>query len=114
MPASRSSMGEKLVVSLPLELQETEAVAERIGHPGQKAPGPFLDVPLETRAGRPGAGDRRLDVFDGQVEMDRCPVSTVVPRWHRPHEGRSPRPIRQKEDRRRGAEQLDGALTEAP
>src|SRR6266545_2402786 len=114
MASSCSSPFEDLIVPFPLELKETEAVAERVGHPGQEPPGPFFDAALEPGACRPGAGDRRLDVPDGQVEMDRRPMAAIVPSRLRPLEGLRAGLIHQQEDRRRGAEQFNGALTEPP
>src|SRR5262245_30104542 len=77
---SRRRLPGDLVVPPPLELQDAEAVTERIGQPRHASPGALHDLPLEPCAGRTRALDGPLQIRHGEVEVNRCPVSPIVPR----------------------------------
>src|SRR3990172_11587656 len=80
--ASRSGllMRRDLVVAVALELQQAEAMPERIGEQCHPAPGVLADRTLARRAGAVGALDGGVDVVDGEVEVDRRPVPAGVAR----------------------------------
>src|SRR5262245_1160229 len=67
---SRRRLPGDLVVPPPLELQDAEAVTERIGQPRHASPGALHDLPLEPCAGRTRAPDRLLQILDGDVRSD--------------------------------------------
>src|SRR5690349_18428953 len=66
----RGSGADDLVVAAAPELEQAEAIAERVGHVGHASPLLLLDVALERGARGPGALDDGVEVCDGEVQMD--------------------------------------------
>ena len=53
-------------------------MAERVGEPGDAAPGVVGDVGLEDRPGHDAAVARGRQIVDDKVEVDRRPVAVVA------------------------------------
>ena len=66
------------VVAAIQELDETDAVAERVGHGRDLSPIVGPDIAFERGAGLQRAVDGFADVFDDDIEMHRRPVAAIT------------------------------------
>jgi hypothetical protein len=69
------------VIAAAKELDQTEAVAERVGQDGDVAPNLDLGFALELGAGSKSARQGGLDIIDDQIEMHGGPVTRVAARF---------------------------------
>src|SRR5215470_17355632 len=67
-----------LVIATADQLQQAEAMAERIGEDGKEAPGVLLNSTFQNRASRHCTRHRDLDVLDDDIDVHRSPVTLVV------------------------------------
>ena len=66
------------IVPLLVELDQAEAVAERIREHRLAAVGQLEGVAFPHRTGRDGLGGRRIQVVDGEIGMDRAPMPRLI------------------------------------
>src|SRR5687767_14641341 len=102
------------IIPLLVERDQAEAVAERIGEHRQLAIRSLAGLAFLHGPGGDGALDRRLDVLDREVGMDRAPMAAVAPGVAAGRADRCPGFFPEQVDRRVGAEQLDEIRIEAP
>src|SRR5277367_4415752 len=65
-----------LAVAAAKELDQAEAVAERVGQYGDLAPGVYAGFGLELRAGGDGANERGFELVDDDVNMHGGPMAS--------------------------------------
>ena len=71
-------MSGRRIVAPAAELKDAEPVTKRVAQRGLLPPTERLNVPLKLCSRRNSALNRGRNVIDFKVEMDRCPMSTVV------------------------------------
>jgi len=105
--------GGDLVIAPAEELDQADAVAERVGKERELAPFVRGGRAFDARAGGLGACHRGVDVGDDEIEMHRRPVAAVTAPVGRGRGGGAAGRLGEEVDRRGGAEKLDRPLAEA-
>src|SRR5688500_1644649 len=109
----RASGGDGVIAGL-VELDQAEAVAERVREHRQPAVGRVAGLAFLDGAGGGGSGDRRVHVDDDEVGMDGAPVPLVAPDVAAGGTDRRAGILAEEVDGHLAADQLDEAPIEAP
>src|SRR6185503_10017963 len=107
-------LGGDLVVAAADELDQADAVTERIGEHGDLAPVVALDRAFQPRAGVARAIHRAVDFAHDDIQVDRGPVPRVRAQMAAGRRGNRAVGLGQQIDGRGRAEQLDRIGTETP
>jgi hypothetical protein len=84
-PSSNIDASYYCFVAAVSELQQAEAVAERIGHERDTAPIVGVELALDDCACRLSSLNRRAKVIHGDVEVNRRPVPALVTQGRKRH-----------------------------
>src|SRR6266581_2473992 len=109
----RQALGGDFIVAAPKELNEAEAMAERICQHGDSPPVVCRDRSLYGSAIAQGSCDARFDFLDHEIKVHGGPVTLVASKLGRSGRGRRAGRLDEEVQRRGTAEYLDAGGAEA-